>query len=285
MTARLALIGLVVAAAGAGCGDAGPPAITPSTDPSQEIAHIHGLGVNPSDGSLVIATHTGLFRAPSGSQHANRIGDRRQDTMGFTVVGPDRFLGSGHPDARDDLPPLLGLIRSDDGGRNWDPVSLLGQVDFHVLRSRGRYVYGVDSQSGALLVSSSGGADWQRRDAPGALLDIAIDPSDPRSIVASGERGLLHSRDAGASWRPLSNRLAGLLAWTDALVVIDGRGGVFKSADELARLERVGQVDGQPAALATHEAQLLLATHDNRVLTSDDGGRSWSRRLSANRTG
>jgi photosystem II stability/assembly factor-like uncharacterized protein len=134
-------------------------------------------------------------------------------------------------------------------------------------------------------VSSSGGADWQRRDAPGALLDIAIDPSDPRSIVASGERGLLHSRDAGASWRPLSNRLAGLLAWTDALVVIDGRGGVFKSADELARLKRVGQVDGQPAALATHEAQLLLATHDNRVLTSDDGGRSWSRRLSANRTG
>ncbi|MBW3550306.1 MAG: alanine:cation symporter family protein [Proteobacteria bacterium] len=43
---------------------------------------------------------------------AERIGDRRQDTMGFTVVGPRRYLGSGHPDLRDELPPLLAA-----GGR------------------------------------------------------------------------------------------------------------------------------------------------------------------------
>lgn len=279
MTARLALVSLMAATALGGCGDDAPRTIMPSVDPDREIAHIHGLGINPSDDSLVIATHTGLFRAPPGSERVSRIGDRRQDTMGFTIVGPDRFLGSGHPDARDDLPPLLGLIRSDDGGEEWEPVSLLGEADFHVLRAQDSHIYGVDSQSGVLLVSSNGGADWRRREPPGVLLDVAIDPADPDRVVASGERGLLLSRDAGASWRPLSTRVVGLLAWTDSLIVIDSRGGVFKAAGETAELKRVGHVDGQPAALAVHERQLLLATHDNRVLTSDDGGRAWTERL------
>ena len=34
---------------------------------------------------------------------ATRIADRFQDTMGFTVVGPSTFLGSGHPDSVEDL--------------------------------------------------------------------------------------------------------------------------------------------------------------------------------------
>jgi hypothetical protein len=28
--------------------------------------HVHGLGINPKDGALLVATHTGLFRAPEG---------------------------------------------------------------------------------------------------------------------------------------------------------------------------------------------------------------------------
>jgi len=277
---RSCFAALLAAAAVAGCGEESRPAITPSDDPEQEIAHIHGLGINPADGALVIATHTGLFRAPPGKNNATRVGDRRQDTMGFTVVGPDRFLGSGHPDAREDLPPLLGLIRSGNGGRDWDPVSLLGEADFHVLRAQGSHVYGVDSQSGALLVSSDDGADWQRRQPPGALLDLAIDPADPRRIVASGERGLLLSRDAGKHWRPLSTRLAGMLVWTDRLIVIGADGSVFRAREEPGRFSRIGTVDGQPSALAAHEDELLVALRDNRVLTSTDGGLRWSQRLS-----
>lgn len=85
------------------------------------------MGINPADDAVIVATHSGLFRAPAGQQLAQRIGDRGQDTMGFTVVGPDRFLGSGHPDLRDDLPPLLGLIRSEDAGRSWQPIFLPGR--------------------------------------------------------------------------------------------------------------------------------------------------------------
>lgn len=66
-----------------------------SADPGPR--HVHALAVNPSDDSLFLASHTGLYRIGRDETSARRVGDRHQDTMGFTIVGPDRFLGSGHP--------------------------------------------------------------------------------------------------------------------------------------------------------------------------------------------
>jgi photosystem II stability/assembly factor-like uncharacterized protein len=229
---------------------------------------------------VIVATHTGLFRAAAGQQAATRIGDRRQDTMGFTVVGPDRFLGSGHPDPRDDLPPLLGLIGSDDAGRSWQPISLLGEADFHVLRAAGRRVYGVNSADGALMASTDGGRTWEQRTPPGPVLDLAIDPRDGQRIVATGERGLTISRDGGKGWRPLQPERIGLLGWTeDRLVLVDAAGDVHSSDDDGRTFAKVGAIGGQPVALAAHEDQLLAALPDTTVRVSADGGRTWTLRV------
>src|SRR5688572_9057293 len=59
-----------------------------SNDPG--VVHIHGLGINPGNGDLYAATHMGVFRIED--DKATRIADRHQDTMGFTVVGPDHFI-------------------------------------------------------------------------------------------------------------------------------------------------------------------------------------------------
>ena len=64
------------------------------------LEHVHGLGVNPSDDSLIIATHNGLFRVAEGQQRTERYGESQQDVMGFSALGPDRFIGSGHPTRR-----------------------------------------------------------------------------------------------------------------------------------------------------------------------------------------
>jgi hypothetical protein len=155
---------------------------------------VHGLGVNPKDGALFIATHTGLFRAGPNSLRATRVGGRHQDTMGFTVVGPDRFLGSGHPDARDRLPPFLGLIASADAGKSWRPISLLGRSDFHVLEAAGARVYGFgsdyESREPQFLVSADGGRRWDKRDVPEPIVSLAVDPRDKDRLVASGESAL-----------------------------------------------------------------------------------------------
>lgn len=249
---------------------------------ASEVSHVHGVGINPADDALIIATHDGLLRAAAGEEQARRVGDRRQDTMGFTVIGPDRFLGSGHPDPRDDLPPLLGLIDSRDAGRNWTSISLSGEADFHVLRASGQTVYGLNSADGALLVSGDAGRTWQQRTPPGSLLDLAMDPNDPQHVVASGSEGTSVSTDGGKRWRPLDARRVGLLIWAGKeLALVDGSGDVHTSTDDGRSWTRVGNTGGQPAALGFHEDELLAALADNTVRSSTDGGRTWKLRARA----
>jgi hypothetical protein len=248
--------------------------------------HVHGLGVNPADGALFIATHTGLYRVGQGKRKAERVGGGYQDTMGFTIVGPNRFLGSGHPDINEarerGLPGLLGLIESTDSGESWEPISLLGEADFHVLRSVGERVYGYDVTNDRLLVSGDRGRSWDELNKPGPLVDLAVDPSDPRRMVAATagglEEGLFESRDQGRSWTRRAETV-GLLAWprSDRLYLLVQDGLVFASSDGGRNLRRVGDIGGAPAALlAQGPRELYVALHDGTVKRSTDGGASWT---------
>lgn len=244
--------------------------------------HVHGLGVNPVDGALFIATHTGLYRAGEGDPKAVRVGNSRQDTMGFSIAGANRFLGSGHPDLREDLPPLLGLIESTDAGRSWDPISLLGEADFHVLRSVGERVYGYDSSHDRLLVSGDRGRTWDEAQRPAPLIDLVADPNDGRHVIASGssdrDKGLYESRNGGRSWKRIGAAV-GLLAWParDRLFLVDGGGKVFLSTDGGSDFVPRGSIGGQPAAFLGQRAERLYAAlHDGTIMRSTDGGVQWS---------
>ena len=284
-------LGLLALAAGCG-GDGDDPENTerePGAGPTIEDPgpiHVHGLGVNPDDGALFVATHTGLFRAPEGEPTAKRVADRYQDTMGFTVVGPDRFLGSGHPDGREDLPPFLGLVRSNDAGQSWQEVSLMGKADFHVLEASGSRVYGFgsdyDTQEPRFLVSNDGGKTWDRRSPPGGLVSLAISPEDPARVVAAveggpGDDGLYSSSDAGGGWQPLTDDV-GLLAWTKSglLFLTDASGRVSQSGDGGRSWEEAGEIGGQPAAFEAASDDLYAALHDGAIKRSTDGGRTWT---------
>lgn len=247
--------------------------------------HVHGLGINPADGTLFIATHTGLYRVPRGQRQATRVGDRRQDTMGFTIAGPDRFLGSGHPDAEEahekGLPPLLGLIESEDAGRTWEPISLLGDADFHVLRFSGERVYGYDASHNRVMLSTDRGRTWQERKPPGQLIDLAVDPANSTHVIASaaGElvQGLYESGDAGETWRLVGGPV-GLLGWPEAgpLYILDLGGEVFMSPSVGRSLQHVGAIGGEPAAFLAHTSdELYAALHDGTIKRSADGGKTW----------
>lgn len=250
---------------------------TPPTA-QERLAHIHGLGVDPSTKTLYVATHYGLFEAAKGSEKLRQVGDSTQDIMGFSVVSADRFVGSGHPDPSQNLPPNLGLIESRDGGRTWKNISLLGEADFHVLRSAGERVYGFDGTQGRLMVSSNGGRSWQQRTPPAAVFDLAVDPRDPDSIVVSTERGVFASTNAGKGWRQVRDDLAGLMAWpaADTLFLVDEQGQVLRSDDGGKGFAPVGELGGQPVALASHKGELYAALGDGTVKRSSDSGASWS---------
>lgn len=289
----MALAWIMIAVAGCGGNSqetsGGATGSVPTSEDPGPI-HVHGLGINPADGALFIASHTGLFRAPEGVSEAERVAGRYQDTMGFTIVGPDQFLGSGHPDGHEDLPPFLGLIRSVDGGETWDPVSLLGEADFHSLESSGDLVYGYGSdfktREQRLLVSADGGRSWKRRPLPEpasdqlteeSLRSIAIDPEDPSAVVASGQEALWASTDQGRHWSFLSAD-TGLLTWPQAgtLYLVTDEGEVKTSDDSGRTWAAVGTIEGEPAAFEASGDSLYAALHDGTIKRSSDGGVSWS---------
>ena len=277
------LAALTILSVGGAFGD--EPAFRSLAPDDPGPVHVHGLGINPADGTLFIATHTGLYRVPPGHRQATRVGERRQDTMGFTIAGPNRFLGSGHPDAKEadekDLPPLLGLIESRDAGRTWEPVSLLGDADFHVLRFSGERVYGYDASHNRLMVSGDRGRRWEERAPPGQLVDLAIDPADSKHVIASaaGElvQGLYESADAGETWRLVGGPV-GLLGWPKPgpLYILDLNGEVFTSPKVGRSLDHVGTIGGEPAAFLAHGAdELYAALHDGTIKRSTDAGKTW----------
>ncbi len=290
MTLRSSLLALLLAVLTltlAACGGDDPtiapdqPADEPAAAAAETaLQHIHGLGVNPADDKLYIATHTGLFGAASGDTDVERVGETRQDIMGFSVAGPNRFIGSGHPSIpqlQEGAPPLLGLIESRDGGRTWKNVSLLGEADFHVLRAAGERIYGFDGSQG-LMVSRDGGRSWQSEDSPAAMFDLAVDPRDPDRIVASTERGVYISSDAGKTFEERRQDVAGLLAWAAGgpLYLVTGDGQVLRSSDGGQQFGSAGNVGGEPAAFVADGKDLYAALGDGTVKRSGDGGETWT---------
>lgn len=272
----VAVPALVWALARAGVDERGRPSAAP--DPG--VAHVHGLGVNPGDGSLYVATHAGTFRIP-GQGQAERVGESYQDTMGFTVAGPDRFFGSGHPDVpslRAGQPSLLGLIESTDAGKTWTSVSLSGEADFHALAFAHGRVYGWDSTSGRFMVSDDL-TTWDSRSAL-QLFDFAVDPAAPDHVVAASPEGLLDSVDGGRTWRAVDSPGLAALSWDPEMGLwgIEPDGAVHRREQTGAAWQHVGDLPGQPEAMLARDGALYAAALQDDttgIYRSDDGGGTW----------
>ncbi|MBT2487225.1 exo-alpha-sialidase [Streptomyces sp. ISL-96] len=252
-----------------------------STEAAVSLSHVHGLGVDPSDGRLYVAPHDGLF-TPNAKGEPQLVGDSRDDFMGFTVAGPKTFLASGHP-ASDDEPPHRGLIESTDAGKTWKTRSLEGEADFHALDAV-HTIYGYDSISGKLRVSKEG-ATWDDRAALN-LLDLAISPDNANTVLATTEDGIATSTDGGRTFRPGAEPVMAFLSWpkTDALYGVDPNGSLNRSTDGGTTWKPVGEVPGgRPQALtAISPNHILVATQDG-IYETRDGGETFTKRLPISR--
>lgn len=244
---------------------------TPPQPPGMK--HIHGLGINPSDQALYAATHYGLFRVPAGGR-AQRVGEHAQDFMGFTVIGADRFLASGHPAAVDsEQPPHLGLIESTDAGNRWNALSLIGEADFHALTYRHGRVYGHDSQSRRIMISTDK-RSWEPR-ATVRAIDMAVSPLDPQYVLVTTPKGLQHSTDGAASFAATSDApLLAYLSWHDdsTLIGIDPTGRLYSSADAGRTWRFKLALEQEPQALlAAGQGRVFIATEDMVYASNDNG--------------
>ena len=265
---------------------ASPGAALAPLDVDAGVVHVHGLGVDPEDGTLYAATHSGLFRIPA-SGAAQRVANRTQDTMGFAVIGPGAFIGSGHPDPREDdvRPPLLGLIESSDAGETWARRSLHGQADFHALAVAHGQTFGYDSTSRTFMVSRDR-VSWEHR-AQQAMNDFAVSPEDPDIVLAVDRGALLTSNDGGRRFQPVSEApTLAFLSWSsdDGVFGVDVAGVLHVSRDAGRTWQRRGALSSQPVEPEALEvvsppggasSTIYAAARDVGILESIDGGRSF----------
>lgn len=265
---------LVVGMALVGCSGSGPAAPAAVTGGEPTFAHVHGLGIDPADGAVYVATHDGLFR--SRGDGLQLVGAAGRDLMGFTIAGPGTFLAGGHPARGDGSPNPIGLAESRDAV-TWTTLSLAGKVDFHALEISAGEVYGYDATNGLLRASADGGRTWQDR-AGLAALDIAADPRAVGSVLATVDGGVAISRDGGSTFSAPTGPPLAYLSWApDGTVYGIGLGGaMFASLDDGRSWQQVGMVPGGRPQAVTATADALLAATAGGIYRSQDDGRTFT---------
>jgi hypothetical protein len=259
-----------------GCGSSAEPdsASSDDTGADQPLGHVHAIGVDPADDTLYVAAHFGVFRVEDGEREL--VAGRQQDTMGFAVVGEGHFLGSGHPDPDENLPPSLGLIESTDAGESWEPLSLTGEADLHSIEPVGDLIYAYDATSQKLMVTG----DRQRWDVVSQLLplfDLAVDPDDPDTVYATGNGGELLRSSGGAELSPVYDAPPlSAIDWEPGgpLVGVAADGTVVVSDDGESDWQDVGKIDGVVTALDVISGRWHAAT-ETRIYESTDDGATW----------
>ncbi|MER5224515.1 F510_1955 family glycosylhydrolase [Streptomyces flaveus] len=268
--AGASIASLVLAACGGGTVDTGA---ADTSESSGALSHVHGLGVDPADGRVYVATHSGLYTVAKGEK-PKLVGDRKDDFMGFTITGENTFIASGHGAPGSDRPGNVGLIETKDTGRTWTSRSLSGEADFHSLDSAKGTVYGYE---GGRIRVSSDLKSWDNR-ATLEALDLAVNPSGDRLLATTAE-GAATSTDGGRTFGKGAEPVQAFVSWPaeKSLFGIGTSGKLSSSADSGKTWKELTTVPGgQPQALTAVNADHILVATMAGVYESRDGGKSFT---------
>ncbi len=229
------------------------------------------------------------------SWYQARVGEVNAPITWITLL-PD-FAGRGLALAGTDG---AGLLRSSDGGRNWQPANF-GLQEFSVLAlaappawRRRETVFA--ATSGGLYRSPNGGRAWKRFDAglAGVVVQaLAVSPNfetDRTVLVGTESHGVYRSVNAGQSWEPANNGIGqgeGELPPINALwfgsngdaapgcVAATGDGRLFHSGDGGQLWRQVAELGGAVLALGGNHRRLYAGRYRHGLLRSEDGGQTW----------
>ncbi|MFQ4149529.1 F510_1955 family glycosylhydrolase [Arthrobacter sp. LAPM80] len=246
------------------------------------MSHIHGISVDPVSTRILLATHDGLFDATT--KTPVKLSEATIDLMGFTATGePNVFYASGHPGPGSSLPNPVGLIRSTDAGKTWQPVSRGGQSDFHALTVSSGALVAFDGQ----LRTSTDGTSWTNSDANFVPAVLAGSPTST-VVLATTQEGPQRSTDHGKTWQPVPGGPVIQFvtfatpvekAPTEAVGVAPD-GSVYVSTDAGLTWKATGRIAGQVEAVTAREGSpgkpWIWAATTEGVQVSTDGGATFS---------
>jgi len=112
----------------------------------------------------------------------------------------------------------------------------------------------------------------------GSVFGLAV-TADGRLLAGDGGRGLLESRDGGTTWRELLPAIAGLAVNpTDPKRILATGPGVYLSTDGGARWRRVLELEdgvGPVAWSASAPRTAYVVGFDRTLRRTSDGGETW----------
>jgi len=168
--------------------------------------HVHGIGFDPSDDSILyIATHGDFYQSINGGP-PTKVDKVRADYMTFIAspIPGIPLYASGHPSTGGNT----GLIKSSDGGVTWELVSNVIEppVDFHSMatsKQNPEIIVGFDSGARGLFKTIDAGKTWETLEYPEYISALAISPDDSELIYAGTGNGIFKSYNGGHTWTQL----------------------------------------------------------------------------------
>lgn len=221
---------------------------------------------------ILVAAATPRTEAAEATEWA-RLATQDVHSLRFPGPGTDRLLFGHHG----------GVLRSEDGGRDWTPLDLEADAMGLDAAPDGSVVVAGHE---VLTASSDGGDTWHPIETDLPSLDIhafarsLIDPNRMWAYVSGA--GIHESTDAGRTWSRVNERDVVQLAATrldgrDVLFGVDPFSGLIRSQDGARTWEVMGTPPVSPVTtLAADTAgSSLVMGGPSGLHRSEDGGRTW----------
>ncbi len=261
-------------------GGSGRPTASEARAGLPDTPDYHSLMVSPTNANaLLLGTHYGLFRSTDGGRTWAPDALGGQDAMNLVRPGGKTVWVAGHyvlaksedggrtwrnarprglsrldvhgfaADPRN--PRTLyaaiagtGLYRSTDGGSSFSVVSTdVGPAVMALAVLRDGRILAGDMQKG-LMISRDAGKTWTQNLRAG-LMGLALNPADPKRLLAAGP-GVLLSTNGGASWKRVLDipEGGGPVAWSGSnpkiAYVVGFDRTLYRSADSGQTWSAVG---------------------------------------------
>jgi len=256
-----------------------------------ELGRIYGVYADPKAANRIyLATYGGIVSAGvDGMVKPVSSIDAEFVSFAFQPNRPEQILAGG----ADKNGKSIGLMRSKDGGVNWEKSDGIGiYYDLEISRASAGLVYGLTEKG--ISMSKDGGRTWTHFGAlPGKVFDIALSPSKEGTLYAAGMKGLLISRDGGSTWEKTHEGDKPASA-----VHVSGDGSVYafivgvglvkaeepslswttKATDFQGRVfMRIAGLEGKPGILyAISDTSIILYSRDDGASWKSFEGNNWN---------
>lgn len=247
---------------------------------ARAIGEIHALEFDPTDGGLLIAAHSGLWRAEF---DADGLGAPQPINARIDLATIAAFPDGTLVGVTDDTGPGATTELSADSGGTWEPVES-DEFAPTMLDAAGARLVGYSGEDDSIRTSDDTGKTWAEQ-SRADIRDLAVAAGDPSRIWVLGEENLADSSDGGGRFEKVRDTpgLSRIVAGGDAdhpveLVAFgaDRRVWTREGDDEAWRAK--GQYVGDVSAVAysAADAAYLAIVDDRGLLVSTDLGYRWT---------